>query len=247
MLDRFYRQRRGPAAGGPGRARHDLLPGPDPRLDRRARGDARPGEAARSPASTRTGSTRRSSRIGLLQSDPTVFYVHDTLELAEDRPSTTGRSTRSGRRSRAASPTRRLPADLAGYNTYTSKGLPPGPICTPTLASIDAALEPDTKDDYLFFLAKDDGSERHAFAKTLKRAPGERQEVRQARRREPAGRRAAGRTPRTSRRRRRPPIAPAGPRPTGPRGRPGSPACGPGSRRPASTPTSACAASTCAT
>jgi UPF0755 protein len=61
-----------------------------------------------------------------------------------------------------------LPADLAGYNTYTSKGLPPGPIDTPTITSIDAALEPDTKDGYYYFLAKGDGTGTTAFAKTLK-------------------------------------------------------------------------------
>ena len=65
-----------------------------------------------------------------------------------------------------------------GYNTYTSQGLPPGPIATPTLASIDAALDPDTKDGYLYFLAKGDGSGTTAFAKTAQGAPGERQEVR---------------------------------------------------------------------
>jgi UPF0755 protein len=52
------------------------------------------------------------------------------------------------------------------YNTYQNLGLPPGPICSPGLASIKAAAEPaDT--DYFFFLAdctKDDGS--HLFAVT---------------------------------------------------------------------------------
>ena len=49
------------------------------------------------------------------------------------------------------------------YNTYLNKGLPPGPICSPGLASIKAALWP-TKSDYLYFLAKGDGT--HVFAKT---------------------------------------------------------------------------------
>ena len=50
------------------------------------------------------------------------------------------------------------------YNTYLHRGLPPGPICNPGLASIQAVLEP-VETDYLYFLAKGDGS--HAFAKTF--------------------------------------------------------------------------------
>jgi UPF0755 protein len=49
------------------------------------------------------------------------------------------------------------------YNTYMYPGLPPGPICNPGLASIEAVLKPaDTP--YLFFFSKFDGS--HAFAET---------------------------------------------------------------------------------
>ncbi len=50
------------------------------------------------------------------------------------------------------------------YNTYLYAGLPPGPICEPSVNSILAVLEP-AKTDYLYFVAKGDGS--HAFAKTL--------------------------------------------------------------------------------
>ncbi|MDE3090513.1 MAG: endolytic transglycosylase MltG [Chloroflexota bacterium] len=49
------------------------------------------------------------------------------------------------------------------YNTYLHAGLPIGPICSPSLASIIAALEP-AQTDYLYFFAKGDGT--HAFAKT---------------------------------------------------------------------------------
>jgi UPF0755 protein len=49
------------------------------------------------------------------------------------------------------------------YNTYQNAGLPPGPICNPSAASIDAVMNPaDT--NYLYFVAKGDGS--HAFAET---------------------------------------------------------------------------------
>jgi len=49
------------------------------------------------------------------------------------------------------------------YNTYLNKGLPPGPICTPSIKSIDAAISP-AETDYLFFCAKADFSGYHSFA-----------------------------------------------------------------------------------
>lgn len=50
------------------------------------------------------------------------------------------------------------------YNTFVVQGLPPGPICSPGLASILAVLNPaDTT--YLYFHAVGDGS--HVFASTL--------------------------------------------------------------------------------
>jgi len=51
------------------------------------------------------------------------------------------------------------------YNTYINDGLPPGPIAVPGKAAIHAALYP-TDDDYLFFVAKPDGS--HHFSRTNK-------------------------------------------------------------------------------
>lgn len=50
------------------------------------------------------------------------------------------------------------------YNTYLRRDLPPGPICSPSLASIQAVLQPAKSDD-LFYIAKGDGS--HVFAKTF--------------------------------------------------------------------------------
>jgi UPF0755 protein len=54
----------------------------------------------------------------------------------------------------------------ASFNTYHHAGLPISPICSPSAPSLDAAMTPDTADGYLYFLAKNDGSGTHAFAKT---------------------------------------------------------------------------------
>lgn len=49
------------------------------------------------------------------------------------------------------------------YNTYKHAGLPPGPIASPGLKAIEAALYPEEV-DLLYFFAKDDGS--HVFSRT---------------------------------------------------------------------------------
>lgn len=87
-----------------------------------------------------------------LYADPTVQYA-----LANDPASV----ARWGYWKKALSQ-----ADLESnspYNTYRHPGLPPGPIANPGLASIRAVLEPAAT-DYLYFVARGDGS--HAFART---------------------------------------------------------------------------------
>ncbi|MBK9290691.1 MAG: endolytic transglycosylase MltG [Bacteroidetes bacterium] len=51
------------------------------------------------------------------------------------------------------------------YNTYMYPGLPPGPICIPSISSIDAVLN-HQKHRFLYFCARDDLSGYHAFAET---------------------------------------------------------------------------------
>jgi UPF0755 protein len=82
-----------------------------------------------------------------LQCDPTVAYA---LALAGKY---TGKL--DGQDLRFASP----------YNTYHSKGLPPGPIANPGEASLQAAAAPSPTDD-LYFVANTEGG--HFFSKTLR-------------------------------------------------------------------------------
>ncbi|MCU0371596.1 MAG: endolytic transglycosylase MltG [Bacteroidales bacterium] len=51
------------------------------------------------------------------------------------------------------------------YNTYMHFGLPPGPICLPSIASIDAVLTYE-ENGYFYFCAKEDRSGYHNFART---------------------------------------------------------------------------------
>jgi UPF0755 protein len=52
------------------------------------------------------------------------------------------------------------------YNTYKHAGLPPGPIANPGMAALKAALQPAAT-DYLYFVAKADGSGGHQFSKSI--------------------------------------------------------------------------------
>jgi UPF0755 protein len=101
----------------------------------------------------------------IMNADPTVVYAVDTDKLkARDFDTwkdykfwtTVGKSlsgvTVSG--------------PLTSYQTYVNPGLPDGPIDSPTLPSIRAAMAPDTKQGLLFFYACP-GSKTHLFAKTL--------------------------------------------------------------------------------
>ncbi|GDX51157.1 aminodeoxychorismate lyase [Bacteroidota bacterium] len=51
------------------------------------------------------------------------------------------------------------------YNTYRKQGLPPGPICTPSVASIESVLQP-AQTDYLYFCASVNKPNYHDFAST---------------------------------------------------------------------------------
>ncbi|MDR0953255.1 MAG: endolytic transglycosylase MltG [Elusimicrobiota bacterium] len=50
------------------------------------------------------------------------------------------------------------------YNTYRYRGIPPGPIASPSLSSVKAVLNPEPNFDALYFVADNTG--RHIFSKT---------------------------------------------------------------------------------
>jgi UPF0755 protein len=64
-------------------------------------------------------------------------------------------------------------ADLAAdspFNTYLHRGLPPGPVCSPSPAAIRAALYPDEaflQGGYLYFCSKDPDTGELHFSRTL--------------------------------------------------------------------------------
>ena len=93
---------------------------------------------------------RRLERNILLECDPTVIYANRLVRRSISRSS--GPITRS-----------ELAAD-SPYNTYLHAGLPPGPICSPGLVSIRAALNP-TPGQSLYFVSNNRGG--HVFANTL--------------------------------------------------------------------------------
>lgn len=51
------------------------------------------------------------------------------------------------------------------YNTYRNAGLPPGPICNPSVKSVEAVLNPQPDFEALYFVADNTG--RHAFSRTF--------------------------------------------------------------------------------
>ncbi len=80
-----------------------------------------------------------------LQADPTLIYalgdfsVHRVLDVHKEKESP--------------------------YNTYKYYGLPPGPICNPSLSSVNAVLD-YTRHNYMYFCAKEDFSGYHCFSET---------------------------------------------------------------------------------
>lgn len=88
----------------------------------------------------------RLKRGWLLEADPTLVFAHGDFEIK-----------------RVLNIHKEIDSP---YNTYRRQGLPPGPICLPSISSIDAVLNYE-EHEYMFFCASDDFSGYHSFARTL--------------------------------------------------------------------------------
>jgi UPF0755 protein len=103
----------------------------------------------------------------ILNADPTVIWAVDTVALDEmpfeDWQKYVFWTVPKGGGLSGIT----VPEALQGYQTYQTPGLIPGPIATPTVASIDAALDPDTEGKNIYFLAIPDGGGTHVFAKSI--------------------------------------------------------------------------------
>ncbi|MDY6784071.1 MAG: endolytic transglycosylase MltG [Cyanobacteriota bacterium] len=95
-----------------------------------------------------------------LEADPTVEYALG-IRQTPDKPLTLEQV-------RVDSP----------YNTYLNPGLPPTPIASPGLESLQAALSPE-QTDFRFFVARYDGT--HLFTKTLEEHEVAKEAIRQQR------------------------------------------------------------------
>lgn len=102
---------------------------------------------------------------GIMNADPTVIYAVDTLDLREKKLADWTKFVFWTTVDKSLSKVK-VPDELASFQTYINPGAPDSPIATPTLASIEAVLKPDTKAGNLFFYACP-GSTTHKFAKTL--------------------------------------------------------------------------------
>ena len=81
-----------------------------------------------------------------LQADPTVKYALQNFELKRVL--------------------RKHLSYKSPHNTYINRGLPPAPICIPSISAIDAVLDYE-RHNYIYFCARPEFDGRHNFACTL--------------------------------------------------------------------------------
>jgi UPF0755 protein len=103
---------------------------------------------------------------GLLNAEPVLIYAKDTMALRDLDRTQWPQFFFWSLDGLGSAQDFEVSPDLEGYQVWHSRGLPPGPISTPSFDSLTAAMNPDTADRYLYFLAKGDGTNGHVFAHT---------------------------------------------------------------------------------
>ena len=106
--------------------------------------------------------------VGLLNADPTLQYALAT-RANRDAPVDEWGSIEWWPMLQVAGRDVDLPRRLADYQTYLDPGLPPTPIASPRIGSIEAVAFADTDSGYFYFVAGCPNGERdgsHYFART---------------------------------------------------------------------------------
>jgi UPF0755 protein len=104
--------------------------------------------------------------IHTLNSDPVLIYAKDTMDLRDTAITQWPEYIFWTYDGITAAADFEVDPDLESFQVWHSKGLPAWPIASPGVASLQAALNPDTQDGYLYFLGKNDGSGDLVFART---------------------------------------------------------------------------------
>lgn len=107
--------------------------------------------------------------VGLLNADPTLQYGLSTADFGS-RPISEWQGIDWWPQLQTTGGDVALPDELAGYQSYLVKGLPPTPIASPRIASIAGVAAPDLASGYYYFVAACPGGVRdgsHYFATNL--------------------------------------------------------------------------------
>jgi UPF0755 protein len=107
--------------------------------------------------------------VGLLNADPTLQYALATREHRKAPVDEWG-SIEWWPVLQVAGRDVELPRRLEDYQTYRNPGLPPAPIASPRISSLEAVAFADTDSGYYYFVAGCPNGERdgsHYFARTF--------------------------------------------------------------------------------